>query len=194
MDEKELGVGERWLESRAPGFKELPVKDRRAIFDFAFLWSLFEAEIMDANARVDLITAKVDLWTADNTLGADLYDAELAYFRNRYFADGKLPYHYPYLNLRKSDHPDIVEAVIEGTNNDPRDRMLALLIIIWRLRNNLFRGAKWAYQIKGRARIWVAIHLSDWRVHKTTVSRSTSSSQRERVGIGLFVSCRHLCA
>lgn len=31
---------------------------------------------------------------------------------------------------------------------NPRDRILALLIIVWRLRNNLFHGAKWAYGLR----------------------------------------------
>lgn len=150
MEERPKSVSEAWLETRAPGFRDLPEDDRRAIFDFAFLWSLFEAEIMEANARVDRITEKVDAWAAAHMLGADLYDPELAYFRSRYFADGELTYHYPYLELRKSDHQELVEAVIRGVNNDPRDRMLALLMIVWRLRNNLFHGAKWAYQIKGQ--------------------------------------------
>ena len=150
MDERVKSASEAWLEARAPGFQDLPHDDRRAIFDFAFLWSLFEAGIMEANARVDRITDKIDAWAAANMLGADLYDAELAYFRDRYCAEGELTYHYPYLDLRKSDHPDLVAAVIKGEDNDPRDRMLALLLIVWRLRNNLFHGAKWAYQIRGQ--------------------------------------------
>ncbi|WP_420142819.1 hypothetical protein [Sphingomonas sp.] len=150
MAQPAKSASEAWLEARAPGFQELPEDDRRAIFDFAFLWSLFEAEIMEANARVDRITEKVDAWVAADPLEADQYDAELAYFRDRYFADGELTYHFPYLDLRKSDHPDLVEAVIQGANNDPRARMLALLMIVWRLRNNLFHGAKWAYHIKGQ--------------------------------------------
>ena len=150
MEEKPKSASEAWLEARAPGFQGLPDDDRRAIFDLAFLWSLFEAETMEANARVDRITETVDAWADADMLGADLYDAELAYFRDRYFADGELTYHYPFLGLRKSDPPDLVEAVIRGANNDPRDRILALLMIVWRLRNNLFHGAKWAYQIKGQ--------------------------------------------
>jgi hypothetical protein len=150
MAQAAKSASEAWLEARAPGFQELPEDDRRAIFDFAFLWSLFEAEIMEANARVDRITEKVDAWAAADPQEADQYDAELAYFRDRYFANGELTYHFPYLDLRKSDHPDLVEAVIQGANDDPRDRMLALLMIVWRLRNNLFHGAKWAYQIKGQ--------------------------------------------
>lgn len=150
MEERATRESEAWLEARAPGFRDLPDDDRRAIFDFAFLWSLFEARILEANARVDRITEKVDSWAAAGILDADLYGAELAYFRNRYFADGELTYHYPFLGLRKSDHPNLVEAVIRCANNDPRDRVLALLIIVWRLRNNLFHGAKWAYEIKGQ--------------------------------------------
>lgn len=143
-------MSEQWLSERAPGFKDLPSQDRSAIFDFAFLWSLFEAQVMNNFARADRIREKVDEWTAAGTLGADLYDGELAYFRNRYFADGALTYHFPYLGLRPADHPDLVRAVIEGVNTDPRDRILALLMIVWRLRNNLFHGAKWAYELRGQ--------------------------------------------
>lgn len=150
MEEGVKSASEAWLEARAPGFQELPDSDRRAIYDFAFLWSLFEAEIMEANPRVDRITEKVDTWAAAGVVCANLYDAELAYFRDRYFADGELTYHYPHLKLRKSDHSELVETVIRGANDDPRDRLLALLMIVWRLRNNLFHGEKWAYQIKGQ--------------------------------------------
>ena len=143
-----VSTSEQWLEARAPGFKDLPETDRRAIFDFSFLWSLFEAQVMENFARADRIREKVDAWTADHTLDADNYDPQLAYFRHRYFADGVLTYHFPYLDLRPADHPALVQAVIEGHNNDPRDRMLALLMIVWRLRNNLFHGAKWSYQLR----------------------------------------------
>lgn len=144
----EPSMSEQWLEARAPGFKDLPLSDRRAIFDFSFLWSLFEAQIMENFARADRIREKVDAWAADGTLEANQFDPQLAYFRNRYFADGALTHHFPYLDLRPADHPALVQAVIEGANDDPRDRMLALLMIVWRLRNNLFHGAKWAYQLR----------------------------------------------
>lgn len=140
-------MSEHWLEAHAPGFRHLPDADRRAIFDFSFLWSLFEAQVMDNFARADRIRERVDEWAAAGILEAELYDDELAYYRARYFADGALTYHFPHLNLRPGDHPELIEAVIRGANDDPRDRMFALLMIVWRLRNNLFHGAKWAYGI-----------------------------------------------
>ena len=139
-------MSELWLEARAPGFRDLPELDRRAIFEFSFLWTLFEAQVMNNRARADRIRERIDEWTAGGTLEAELYDGELAYFRARYFADGALSYHFFHLNLRANDYPELVEAVVSGAN-DPRDRMLALLMIVWRLRNNLFHGAKWAYRI-----------------------------------------------
>lgn len=148
MSEDKLTASEKWLEDRAPGFKNLPEMDRRAIFDFAFLWSLFESQVMGNFAQADRIRDKVDEWAGAGNLDAGLYDGALDYFRKRYFADGKLTYHFYLLFLRKSDHPEVVKAVIEGANNDARDRVLALLMIVWRLRNNLFHGAKWAYELR----------------------------------------------
>lgn len=148
MTQDNRSPSEKWLEARAPGFRHLPEPDRQAIFDFAFLWSLFESQVMDNFARADRIRERVDAWSAEGTLAAELYEGELAYFRDRYFTDGALSHHFPYLDLRKSDHPELVQAVIEGKTNDPRDRMLALLMIVWRLRNNLFHGAKWAYELR----------------------------------------------
>lgn len=64
----------QWLLARAPGFQALPEEDRAAIFNFTFLWSLFEAQVMGNFARADLICAKADEWQAAGTLDADQYD------------------------------------------------------------------------------------------------------------------------
>lgn len=148
MNESEQSASELWLERCAPGFCDLPESDRRAIFDFAFLWSLFEAQIMENSASTTRIRERIDAWAARGELEAERFDAELDYFRARYFADGALTHHFPFLNLRAADHPVLVRAVVSGENNDPRDRMLGLLMIIWRLRNNLFHGEKWAYKLR----------------------------------------------
>jgi hypothetical protein len=138
----------QWLLARAPGFQALPEQDRAAIFNFTFLWSLFEAQVMNNFARADLICAKADEWRDAGTLDADQYNAELAYFRARYFANGAFTHHFAHLHLRPADQPDLVRSVLDGSNNDPRDRLLTVLIIVWRFRNNLFHGEKWAYHLQ----------------------------------------------
>ena len=128
----------------------LPEDDRAAIFNFTFLWSLFEAQVMGNFARADRILAKVDEWREADMLDADQYDGELAYFRQRYFANGEFTHHFDHLHLRPADQPDILQSVLDGRNNDARDRLLTMLIIVWRFRNNLFHGEKWAYQLQGQ--------------------------------------------
>lgn len=137
-----------WLSEKAPGFQALPEQDRDEIFNFTFLWSLFEAQIMGNFARADVICTKIDEWREAGTLDADQYDVELGYFRQRYFTNGDFTHHFAHLHLRPADQPDIVKSVLDGSNNDPRDRLLTVLMIVWRFRNNLFHGAKWAYQLQ----------------------------------------------
>ncbi|MFQ3253296.1 MAG: hypothetical protein ACI9U6_001590 [Loktanella salsilacus] len=140
----------QWLMARAPGFQALPEADRAAIFDFTFLWSLFEAKVMGSFARADLICAKTNEWSDAGTLNADQYDEHLTYFRQRYFTSGEFTRHFAHLHLRPADQPDLVRSVLDGRNNEPRDRLLTVLMIVWRFRNNLFHGEKWAYQLQGQ--------------------------------------------
>ncbi|WP_245495176.1 hypothetical protein [Agrobacterium cavarae] len=139
-----------WLTQKVPGFAALPAQDREAIIAFSFLWSLFEAQLMGNSANAVKIADAVDQWDAAAMLGAEHYDEDLAYFRNRYFQNGKFTPHFDHLNLRKADMPDLVVDVISGSNDGARDRVLAVLLVVWRFRNNLFHGEKWAYWLGGQ--------------------------------------------
>jgi hypothetical protein len=150
QDQRGHKMSMQWLLARAPGFQALPEEDRDAIFIFTFLWSLFEAQVMGNFARANLIRAKVDEWSAAGTLDVDQYDGELAYFRQRYFANGEFTHHFAHLHLRRADQPDLVRSVLDGSNNDARDCLLTVLTIVWRFRNNLFHGEKWSYRLEGQ--------------------------------------------
>ncbi|WP_122257841.1 hypothetical protein [Pseudomonas amygdali] len=150
MDDVTNNASEQWLHANAPGFRELPNLDRRAIFDFSFLWSLFEAQVMDSFAQAKTMANRVDGWAADKKIYPEVYEEALAYFRKRYSLNGEKTDHFYHLNLRESDYPELVSYVISGETDDPRDSMLCVLMIVWRLRNNLFHGSKWAYQIRGQ--------------------------------------------
>lgn len=140
----------QWLRERAPGFNDLTEEECSAIADFSLLWSLFEARILDSSGSAARICTVVDAWRVTESLQAEAYDPELMYFRQRYFADGDVTHHFDNLNLRESDQPDLVRSVIDGTNDDPRDCMVTILIIVLRFRNNLFHGIKWQYQLAGQ--------------------------------------------
>jgi hypothetical protein len=140
----------RWLLARAPGFNDLTADERDAIVDFSLLWSLFEALILKNAGSANSIRAAVDGWYQEGTLQADAYDAQLAYFRARYFANGSFTYHFDHLHLRRSDQAALVRSVIDGGNNDPCCRVATVFIIILRFRNNLFHGLKWQYELAGQ--------------------------------------------
>jgi hypothetical protein len=139
-----------WLLANAPGFKDLSVTEREAISTLPLLWSFFEDRILRNSGNANSICAAVDLWLQTGTLRAGLFDPDLAYFRHRYFAGGHLTDSYHQLKLRSPDKPDLVCAVVNGTKNNPRDRLAALLIIVLRLRNNLLHGMKWPYGLAGQ--------------------------------------------
>jgi hypothetical protein len=137
-----------WLEHRVPGFNNLDEADRSAIFHFALLWSLFEAKALDTWGNAAAILKRVEERSAEGQLNLKPFEGVLKYFQERYFPDGKQSPHYPHLHLGKSDRPDLVERVLSGGKASPVEIVSAVLIVVYRLRNNLFHGTKWAYEIQ----------------------------------------------
>jgi hypothetical protein len=139
-----------WLKAKAPGFSRLTHDEQNAISDFSLLWSLFESRILNTAGNAKKICDAVEAWHNTGTLDAAAFQAELAYFRQRYYADGVFTYHYHHLHFRNRDREALVRAVIDGSDNDPRNRIAAVLIIVFRYRNNLFHGVKWQYELEGQ--------------------------------------------
>src|SRR5688500_13440168 len=113
----------QWLLTNAPGFSNLAIEERAAIVDFSLLWSLFEARILDNSGNANRICNVVDAWRGEQTLQAESYDSALAYFRQRYFADGDVTHHFHNLHLRNNDRPGLVRSVMAGIEDHPRDRV-----------------------------------------------------------------------
>ena len=139
-----------WLCAKAPGFSALSEDERAAIMHFSLLWSFFEAEALHANASAKSILALVHEWASNGRLNKALFAPSLAYICARYFDHGSLTEHFGGLNLRRNDSPELVGAVLKGENKNDADSVAVLLIVVFRLRNNLFHGVKWAYGIRGQ--------------------------------------------
>lgn len=139
-----------WLIDKVPGFQQLSADEKGAIADFALLWSLFEARILNTEGSTAAICAAIEGWRDAGTLDAAAFDEALAYFRDRYFRASQFTYHFEHLHLRSRDREPLVRAVIAGTDNDPANCLIAILIIVFRYRNNLFHGVKWQYRLQGQ--------------------------------------------
>jgi hypothetical protein len=139
-----------WLSTRAPGYRNLSDQEHKAILHFALLWSLFEANVLASNANVPSILKKCAEWEETNRLSTPGFEDCLNYFRGRYFKDGTTTNSYEGLRFRPNDQESLVRSVLSCQNRNPRDELAALFIIIYRLRNNLFHGEKWSYQLAGQ--------------------------------------------
>jgi hypothetical protein len=134
------------------GFDKLTPEEIAAIQDFMLLWSAFEAEMLQTNAGP---SALVDL--ARNIGEATQLElghiaAELAHFRGRYWQNGAATEHAAdlRLNIYKPQVEKIAYDFLDGTEKDPAEVLAGLLLVIYRLRNNMFHGPKWAYGIQGQ--------------------------------------------
>ncbi|HIF6100512.1 hypothetical protein ACSTLI_15045 [Vibrio parahaemolyticus] len=136
------------LEKYAPGFEDLKQRDLRASSEFAFLWTLFEAQVLDTNASSRKIKAKSKEWLAAGLLNEQFWVNHLNYFKDRYIDNGVTNQKFNALNLRDGDDPELIREVLLGNNQNVDDTLAACLIIVLRFRNNFFHGLKWAYGMK----------------------------------------------
>lgn len=125
-----------WLNNRfATNFNE---KELASVKDFSLIWNVFENDVCHNNCSVQRLKEKID------SIEIDINDFVLflKYFQNRYGANGIISERFDYLNFRPNDKRQLVEDVILSKNTDPNDIALALSIIVYRFRNNLFHGIK----------------------------------------------------
>jgi len=137
-----------WLCHRDDGFGHLSNAERESIVDFAMLWMYFEARLVNAEASVKslkrLATHLADAVDINTEVVSTCYE----YFRNRYWDDGKPSAYVPGLEMTKA----LAEDVIPMLANPPpvREKLITCLLIVFRYRNNLFHGNKWAYRLEGQ--------------------------------------------
>ena len=139
-----------WLRYKQPGFAELSSDERDAIAEFVFLWSLFEARVLDSRASARAIADAAARWFEQGILAQRTFQAEQAYFRNRYCPGGQFSHHYDHLEFRPLDKEELVRKFLKQECHHAWEDAAGLLIVVYRLRNNLFHGLKWAYAIRGQ--------------------------------------------
>lgn len=74
----------------------------------------------------------------------------LAYLKNRYYKHDEFTQYYRDLYLDRSrPFANEVPDTIRGNTTSKAVEVVGCLVIILRLRNNLFHGEKWSYGLKG---------------------------------------------
>jgi len=134
------------------GFNKLTSEEISAVQDFMLLWSAFEAESLHSHAGPQALVALAsDLSTTGKLQGGGI-DGEMGYFRQRYWQSGAQTAHALdlRLDLYKPSHQKIAYDFLNGSEKNLVGVLVGLLLVIYRLRNNMFHGPKWAYGIQGQ--------------------------------------------
>lgn len=141
-----------FLARRVPGYANLDGDERHAIAEFSLLWPAFEGAILGTAASPSgLVEIGFKLRDAGR-LDLARFAAPLAYFRNRYWRDGAFTPEYDGLHLKhyNQQNQKLVRETLSNVPLLPENVLGGLLLVVYRLRNNLFHGVKWAYGIKGQ--------------------------------------------
>src|SRR5262245_9643237 len=130
-----------WISANFIGAESLRPETVGVVSSFTLMWNLFEATVCSGNANV---SAFVNLAADINRRHEGLRDVQYAvdFWRSRYVTQSRLNALFEGLNFRGNDRREDVEAVLRGERSDFTSQLLAVLIITYRLRNNLFHGLK----------------------------------------------------
>ncbi len=112
--------------------------DLTSIKDFSLVWNVFEGNVF-AN-RFTITRAETEI--NNRVFEIAEFQAFLDYFKIRYVQNGATNVRFDNLHFRPSDRKVFVQQVLLDTLTDIREIILAITIIIYRLRNNLFHGLK----------------------------------------------------
>jgi hypothetical protein len=115
---------EDWLARHAYGYSGLELSERQAISHFALLWSFFESRVMNNNATVSSILAKVEDWRLRDILNVETFAGPLKYFEQRYYENGSFTQLFDGLNFRRNDHRPLVERVLSGQSRRVGDNQV----------------------------------------------------------------------
>lgn len=130
-----------WL-SNYYGGAQVPWDSFDNIRNFVFFWSLFEKKLCENNANATSICDGIDVFVNKRKISINEFQNIYNYFKGRYTSSGKVNSRFKQLSFRKHDKEEFVKAVLENENPTVGDMLKGLLIIVYRLRNNLFHGGK----------------------------------------------------
>jgi hypothetical protein len=141
----------RYFNDRIPGWRGLKSKEKKAIRDFAVLWSFFELNSTSQYGRPNANPHNIALAVRDQEqeLTLNRFDSARAYFADRYINGNGYTEHFYHLRVG-TECVERVRNGLVGDNRTDRDTFLAVLLIANRLRNNFMHGEKAKYDFVGQ--------------------------------------------
>lgn len=141
-----------WLKGYFPS-DEIVADDIPDVLNFSLMWNLFESRVCEKlnddspNRFIEKMKCFIREFPSMNSLVNKNLNT-LCYFQERYLNDGEFNGKFYCLRINNPKWKQLVQSVLKGENLEPSSVLLALLIIIYRLRNNFFHGVKPIRELK----------------------------------------------
>jgi len=129
-----------WISLRTVGGERLSQRAKEAVQSFTLMWNIFEGTVCNAKAGINSFEkiSKESKWVSNWSALSDLFD----FYRNRYTMKNSTNECFDGLRIRRQIVKERVAKALINKNTDVESRVFALLMILYRLRNNLFHGLK----------------------------------------------------
>ena len=131
-----------WARASLREAPQLQPATLEVVSGFIFLWSFFEGVTCNGSVSVPRLGQVADLMARSPVLANDSVEHCLSFYRFRYLNGDQMQERFYGLNFRQNDRQELVEAVLRGTESGLNSKLHALLIIAYRIRNNMFHGLK----------------------------------------------------
>src|SRR6185312_6487657 len=130
-----------WIDTNCRGGHALRRESVDAVSNFSLMWNIFEGTVCSNQAQISVFESRANEIAHRGSLPLAIEDG-VGFWRQRYVAESAFNKRFEQLRFRPRDRREHVEAVLRSEKNDPESQLLAAMIVIYRLRNNLFHGLK----------------------------------------------------
>jgi hypothetical protein len=129
----------KWLSDHIEAAKEITDATWEVVAGFALLWFLFEERLCGTDANRKILENIAQAFGKGPLTGP--MNAAYAFWSNRYCTGRTTNTRFDELFAEPSGKSDTA-AILLDPNAAPERRFFAMLMIVYRLRNNLFHGTK----------------------------------------------------
>lgn len=156
--------GTKWLnEHFAKAGLDFSDKRLQPVYTFALIWNLFEDKACNRNANFQSIKKSVEDATEDGKLKITDYADYKDYFLKRYKAEPPTQNLVKQLNARTKNEKNALNIGF-ASNASTAATVFALLLVAYRIRNNLFHGEKRLYTLFSQDKLFRVVNnlLTDY--------------------------------
>jgi hypothetical protein len=141
MQERAIFSAKEWIAASLISAERLKPEALQAVESFTLMWNVFEGLVCDNSATI-LRLEKLSAEIVSRRRCKPQLERIFTYFKNRYYNRTGFTAHFEGLLLRSADRKEFIKAVLQGKTPDYPSKVFAVLIILYKMRSNLFHGIK----------------------------------------------------